>query len=176
VELSQEEYPDQFQQLQQDHVADFYLEPAVRSSSAKENAFHRMANVRLTKVRAWLPGMKTSKKYPKIYILLEQLGDETIVDANKSDDDDSKSQVGFTHQSKRILFTYDGTAYGPKKETYENVKADGDLGDNEEVYASIGPFATWRITIDPQDNPDLDLRHLSKIHLEFHGTFLPSQT
>ncbi len=144
-------------------LSDLY---ATRSSSVAETPFVEKANVRVTGVRAWLPGAKTDSD--RLLVLVTHLGDETLI---------TETSVKFSayHVDTEVHATFTVTA-GAKEFDESAIIEPGQIrrvdpnGTIADDYAAIGPFATWRIRCDPKDHVNLDLSGVTSILLEFRGT------
>ncbi|HVT61964.1 MAG TPA: hypothetical protein VHD33_00545, partial [Legionellaceae bacterium] len=131
-----------------------------RATVISKNPFAGRCNIRITKVRCWLTGAKsTSSTYKNIIINITQQGTEKIT----SRDDDV---YNFQHDTRKISFIYD-------LETGV-IETDGDFGvhypGEGTNYALYGPFATWQIEIDPACQDYIDLSDVTDAKLEFFGT------
>ena len=122
-----------------------------------ESVFHGLADVRVSTVRAWLPGASTGDG--EVQVRIRQAGRETIV---------SPAGEPFTasHAGKSVVFRYKSNKIGQE----DAVIIDGLITKNDSSFTPIGPFADWVIAIAPEDNKNLDLSELSEIKLEFKGT------
>jgi len=203
--------------------AEFELEPATRASTAPPsdfapttaawsgterpeearslpNPFHGKADVRLTKVRTWMVGMKV-KPGGNHTIELVHLGQaqfrkpddtpypERTEPAHERDPDRRKSEY-VLHEVKSIPFSYDpaGLGYDPVKETFTPGKLFGNVHGTTDgnitpergsgvglpgkgKYAPIGPFGKWQLVVRKRDNTDLDLSKLTMVVIDFHGYF-----
>lgn len=111
------------------------------------------ANVRLTKVRVWVNGAKTDDN--ELQVSIRHFGKETIVNQ-------SNAEFKFEHDPVEIGFKYNLST--------NSIIEDGDISQEDKTYASIGPFATWRIFINPNENDKLDLSAVTAVNFEFWGT------
>ena len=130
-----------------------------KSTTKADSPFAGMANVRVSLVRAWIDGAATSDG--KLTVTVTQSGQEQIV---------STGNQAFTFEHKPIskLFTYDLTSLTVIEEA--NFGLSQSIGSTSQVYAAIGPFGAWQITVDAKYNQDLDLSGVTAVRLEFHGT------
>ena len=205
VVLNRVDHRQLFEDLEEDHEGEFELVPATPESRKPRsdfeptwaawcgatppppddpNPFHGKADVRLTKVRAWMCGMRTSNGEHDVTLV--HLGPERFC----RPDGDLYPDSGYvTHAPTQIPFRYKAGNLGfdPLRpmpftpgQLFGDVAGteDGDLGfpalggselPEKSSYAPIGPFAKWRLIVRPQDNPGLDLSHLDWIVLDFHG-------
>ncbi|KAJ9105055.1 hypothetical protein QFC19_003687 [Naganishia cerealis] len=152
------------------------------SSQAPENPFAGRANVRITQVRLWLPGATLDATFGGSRPLLckiTHLGDETIVDS-------TNNNFKFVHDRLDISWGYDTTgimclrdcvgASGQLTEKILEGTYNGNAGGTvpgPDIYAPVGPFATWQITIRSGYNPGLDLSKVEEAYLEFWGSHAP---
>ncbi|MBH5316287.1 hypothetical protein I6N90_00505 [Paenibacillus sp. GSMTC-2017] len=119
------------------------------------NIFAGMANVRVRLIRVWIDGVKTANKQLKLHII--HTGKEEIC-----------SQTGdvfsFSHEpvSKSFMYNID------TNRVIEEANFGMEQGTSN--YAALGPFTTWNIIINPNENDQLDLTEVTGIRLEFHGT------
>ncbi|KAF7935251.1 uncharacterized protein EAE97_008158 [Botrytis byssoidea] len=120
--------------------------------------FSNMVDIRLTRVRLFLPNVTTDDG--KLQVSLTHLGDETLVDTKNT-------QITFSHKTYPVNFIYDIATSKPT--------IDGVVGnvDDPKWYALPGPFATWEINIPKNCNPGLVLTEIEKPYLEFDGVYRP---
>jgi len=131
------------------------LKPATLTSTLLENPFAGKANVRLTKVRVWVTGAKTRNN--NLQIKITHNGHEKIISK------EGETYV-FAHESINRIFEYSLV-------NKELPIIDGDIGlrNGNRTYALVGPFTWWTITIDPNDNPGLDMTQVSGVDMAFQG-------
>ncbi|KAF7944292.1 hypothetical protein EAE96_010692 [Botrytis aclada] len=130
------------------------LSIAPPGSLAPESPFSNMVDIRLTRVRLFLPSVTT--KNGKLHAALTHLGRETLADAKNA-------QITFSH--RHILYNIATS----KPIMYGII---GDLNDPN-LYALPGPFATWEINIPNNYNPGLVLTGVEKPYLEFEEFYRP---
>lgn len=125
---------------------------------ATNSTFPNMADIRLTRVRLFLPNVTTDDG--TLHAALTHLGDETLVDKKNA-------QITFSHKTYPVDFIYDIATNKPT--------TDGIIGnmDDPNLYALPGPFATWEINIPKNYNPGLVLSEIDKPYLEFEGIYRP---
>jgi hypothetical protein len=224
VVLTEEAHKTFFEDLRSSGRAEFELEPATLASitppatfapttaawSGTErpevarslpNPFHGRCDVRLTKVRTWMIGMKV-KPGENHTVKLVHLGQEQFCKpddmlypertepAHESDLRRRNSEY-VVHKEQRIPFAYDptGLGYDPAKvhpftpgklfgdvhgTTDGNIKLEQENGvsvPGQGTYTPIGPFGKWRLFVRKEDNTDLDLSKLAMIVIDFHGYF-----
>jgi hypothetical protein len=155
VTLTKESHPDFIESLKDEGIGRFEL-------PTTHKAFGGMVNVRLTKVRAWIHGLKTGKKNIHV-VIITHCGPESILTTKNK-------PINFQHDTVTVVFRYDASV------GVENPKAifagqgaphDGVLLDKN--YAPIGPFTHWRLAILEDNNPDgLDRNEIEKVVMEFH--------
>jgi hypothetical protein len=215
VILTPERHPDVFDDLRDFDEATFRLAPARRTSIAPprlfdptpaaqryddealppenaENPFNGKADVRLTKVRVWLPGMKTTNG--KHQLTFEHVGREVLSRRDgrlypdaRADQPAQGERPMVVHAPVAVPLVYgsSGMALDLEKPAFTpgsldvSGSEDGDLGYSVEAvlglpgsdtgYAAIGPFAIWRLTVRTEDNPGRDLSGLQAVVIEFHG-------
>ena len=121
-----------------------------------------MSDVRLTRVRCFLPGAKTADGL--LHITLTHMGDEALVDPRKKQMEFSHSTipVDFKYQLRSGRYDVAGTRDG----------IIGKLKDREQ-YSLVGPFTTWQIVINKEYNPGLDLSGVFDAYMEFEGAYRP---
>lgn len=127
------------------------------------NPFEGMADVRLTRVRFFLPGAKTTSGL--LHVTMTHMGDDTLLSPNNH-------SIEFSHRTIAVDFKYDiksGSYAVPGKDTRDGVI--GNLGDREE-YCLPGPFTSWRINFKDY-NPGLDLSEVNDAYMEFEGVYRP---
>jgi hypothetical protein len=156
---------EQVQLLQNSHTLLVSIPAATKETSINTNPFAGLANVRLTKVRLWLPGA-------------------VVNDLQGNPDPNGLIRVGLTHTGKETIVAQNGTAYQFTHDpvtvmfiyapSTKAISQDGDIGCQPigatTTYALLGPFTWWQIALDPNLNPGLDLSAVSGASLEFHIT------
>jgi hypothetical protein len=217
-------HPDFFDDLRSLGHAEFTLEPPSPSSAAlkpqisptrmawtgntrpdldpaEPHPFCGMANVRLTKVRAWLLGPKPGQGTHRLTMV--HLGHEQFCSLDgkpfpartvPADEPDlaRREPALVVHEPKEIPFIYDATGLaldglpGSPRFTPGRLGAgtsgtvDGHLSFpglrswealELSVYAPIGPFARWRLVVHRERNPDLDLAAVNRVLIDFHVFF-----
>jgi hypothetical protein len=165
---------------------------------ATPHPFHGMANVRLTKARPWIVGLYTYAGSGTTTVRLTHLGAErfrTWKDESYPPLTDDQQPEYVSHEHKDINFRYSPTGLGwsPIADTFTpgqlfvpgtSGAEDGDLGfpqpgagpeaRKESIYAPIGPFGKWRLTVRPEDNTDdpknkpLDWDTVQAVVIDFH--------
>ncbi|TGO19246.1 hypothetical protein BTUL_0005g00950 [Botrytis tulipae] len=135
-----------------------HLRIAPPDPEATNSPFSDMVDIRLTRVRLFLPNVTTDDG--KLQVALTYLGDETLVDTKNA-------QITFSHKTYPVNFVYDIATSKPT--------IDGVIGnvDDPKLYALPGPFATWEINIPENCNPGLVLTDIEKPYLEFDGVCRP---
>ena len=125
-------------------------------TSKEESPFAGLAEVRLLKIRVWLVGAKSADNTIQVDIINE--GSEDIVNRKGM-------TYSFTHDPVATKFIYS------RENNVDKIIEDGDVGmkDDDSLYAQIGPFANWRLRVDPRYNKNLDLSELIDVKIEFHG-------
>jgi hypothetical protein len=119
------------------------------------NPFARMANVRVKQVRVWIDGVKTADNQVRVHI--SHLGKEEIVSQ-------SGEVFSFTHEPVNKPFIY-------KLDSLEVIEeVNFGMKEGKSNYAALGPFTTWNISVNDDDNNQLDLSEVTGIRLEFSGT------
>jgi hypothetical protein len=214
VVLTRESHPDFFEDLEVWQDARFELAAATRYSPAPDNIlaptkaawtgtkppdagvanpFNGKADVRLTKVRAWMIGMKTNNNMHNIIVehsgreMFRRPDDAGYPERRQRDAGAAGDDPRIIHTPVRIPFIYkaDGLMSDPVKGHFvpgkiEDVPGaeDGDLGYSLKAqlglpgsngYAAIGPFAVWRLIVRKLDNPGLGLKDLHTVVMDFHG-------
>jgi hypothetical protein len=135
------------------------------------------ADVRIDSVRAWLYGATVGRRDNKaeLAVNLVHLGNDTIVAPNND-------LFEFNHDAVMLRYTYDPTHVKKAEDIPLSVGFDTvrwpsfrELAllareeTNGNVVASIGPFATWRLSVSSEGNLDLDMSGLTDIAIEFTG-------
>jgi hypothetical protein len=177
--------PEVLENLKKDGVATFILPPARKETRAGDDKllqekFHGMADVRLTKLRAWadLEVTEGENRDGKLHhLVLTHLGNETLV---TTDNQERK----FCHVPVETTIIYLAAAMptkelDPGNDAVDRVKhtnvQDGDIQDLQElsdkrVFSEIGPFSEWQIEIPDRDNLGLDRSKLKDVRIDFHCT------
>ncbi len=138
--------------------------------------FHGMANVRLTKARPWILGFYTGSGTTTVR--LTHLGAERFRSWKDKPyppftDDQEPEYVSHEHKDINFRYSSTGLSWSPVADNFTpgqlfvpgtSGTEDGDLGfpqpgaglkdKQESIYAPIGPFGKWRLTVRPEDNTD----------------------
>lgn len=143
--------------LQNYNKFDFSVPEVYSGTSKDDSSFADHANVRLSKVRVWIKGAKTTDDVIRVDI--KHTGKESIVDSfnKKFDFQHDKRFTNFEYNLKDHSISQDGNI------GYEN------MGEKE-LYSLVGPFATWNIEVSKKHNSGLDLSKVTEILVEFHGS------
>jgi hypothetical protein len=154
--LNDKTAPDVIADLKDRNVAEFSLEPGKPPAHA---VFAGLANIRITRVRPWVKGMKSNNKIH--HIIITHMGKESIVRPDGH-------IMEFSHTPVPTTFLYNAKKGLGK---WKSIEEDGTIVETEgdKTFAQIGPFTRWRIGIYPNHNNNLDLSGLEEIILEFHG-------
>ncbi|KAJ9115812.1 hypothetical protein QFC22_004953 [Naganishia vaughanmartiniae] len=158
-----------------------HLVAPTASTSASESDFAGQANVRVTQVRLWLPGVivdAIDDGTRPLKCTIIHYGDETIADPNSM-----VKPYHFVHDQLSIPWRYDTTGItsieqcgGPHDQVTEEILTGcytphaGSAPPGDDVYAPIGPFATWQITVNATYNTGLDMSPVNAAYLEFWGS------
>lgn len=126
----------------------------------KENIFAGRTDVRLTKVRLFLIGARTSKQ--RLRVNLTHTGDENMLHTYGR-------KHRFRHQPVPVAFKYNTETLEYKGDE----TLDGDIGSTEGEFSLVGPFTTWRVEINKEENSGLDLSRVEKAYMQFEGLFRP---
>ena len=169
-------YPKEFAELKATGVSSFTIPAPSMASIKKEHPFAAFYNTRITKVRAWVRGVKTGDDM--CHVLLQPKGNEVICAQDFT-------PIRFVHDpihAFSFIYEYPKAKWNDKGHYVENpgealahASASGTLtrvGDYEDsAYVPlIGPFTEWRITLtEGKYNSGLDRTQIEAIHLEFHG-------
>jgi hypothetical protein len=156
------------------------------------NPFYGMTNVRLSKVRAWMVGMNTGEA--RHYVQMWHMGKERF--RTPTDEPyppptnggpayachEEPTRITFAYDSRRLRFDPVKKTLTPGSLTSKDIPGleDGNLNLRIDPaaklplqceYAPIGPFAHWRLIIDPEKNgqSELSLKDLNMIVIDFHG-------
>ena len=134
--------------------------------------FLGLDRVRLTTVRVWLDGIRTAKPMQKISIRITTSGSYR--------DRLDGTPFQFTTRPLTRPFEYHVEPAASHQPSPDWKFDDGDFGfieidgrvDDEVKYAYFQPtpFSTWTITLDPANNPGIDLSQVSKITMQFQGS------
>ncbi|MFC4778058.1 hypothetical protein ACFO9Q_14750 [Paenibacillus sp. GCM10023252] len=123
--------------------------------------FAGMANVRVQNVRVWMTGIHPAAADDTVTIRITHTGKEQMVSS-------AQDVYTFKHEPVNKIFIYHTKTQEIMEEANFGVEQSDGGTTNE--YAALGPFTTWHISIDPDDNPGIDLSSVSQIQIEFHGT------
>jgi hypothetical protein len=183
IVLTREQFPDQFESLNIGIPAEFELHPKTlfkRTDAATTPMlpFHGKADVRLTQVRVFLPGLPCAD--PPLTVKITHGGREYVQNPNTE-------ILAFQHKPRGFTFAYtpppDSTPLLNEEYGWVTSKAltaggseDGSLGLAVEKtalsdcgYTPLGPFTKWTIDVPGEDNPGLDRSKIERIVLDFHG-------
>lgn len=118
--------------------------------------FAGLANVRLTTVRVYVEGARTSND--QLHVSIMHGGYETVVSQ-------ANSAMSFIHKPLSVTFQYELTQP-------DSISIDGTIGRTtaNDNFALIGPFTTWSVKVDPGLNVGLDLSQVTQVIIEFSGT------
>lgn len=136
-----------------------------QNTPINDNPFAGKALVRITKVRAWLHGLNDTNL--RLKVRLGHTGTHYLVDTN------GEQTILYSSTVTRD-FEYANVEH--EGEVSHMIYMDGVIGEedkNKRDYALVSPFTTWRISIDKNLNPNLDLKSLEAIELEFFGESFP---
>lgn len=135
------------------------IPPAMKLTSLEDNPFAGKCDVRLKTVRFFAKGV--TGKTTTLKVVLTHLGVETIVDSNDV-------AHPFTHEKVKLDFEYNTADM-----TYDFASTDGNIGkqSTSDVYALVGPFASWLVEIVPQYNPGVSLQGVTSAWFEFNGEY-----
>ncbi|KAF3903622.1 hypothetical protein AA313_de0204843 [Arthrobotrys entomopaga] len=127
-------------------------------------------NIRLRQFRVWIPKAKAVPDMngaQQITVQIKQLGDETILNP-KGD------TFSFSHEAVGFPFTFNAAGVESAEDCItakvfgtQSIEADyngGTAGEN--VFAPIGPFASWRIRLYASQHIGLDLSAVENIYIE----------
>lgn len=149
-----------------------------RTDNSKEHPFYGMANVRLSRVRAFVEGLQGM---PDVTLRLQHAErfvrhDGTVFPGPKPDDGvvwHEAVELGSRYNAK--FYRYDpekgfderAIRLGPSV-NYGDLKKARALEGLEYVYASVGPFGSWRLTLDKSID-DAARAGITRILIDFHG-------
>lgn len=136
---------------------------AMKETSLDDHPFAGKCDVRLNTVRFFAEGVTVTGKTDMLRVNLTHLGVETIVDAkNKAH--------SFTHDQVKLDFEHNITDM-----TYNEKITEGNIGkqSTKDVYAHVGPFASWIVEAVPQYNPGVSLKNVTAAWFEFTGEYYP---
>ena len=150
--------------------------------------FHGKTNVRLTKVRPWIVGLYTDGTTT---VKLTHRGEERFRTSENEpypSCSDNQEPGYVSHQPKGIEFEYSsvGLSWSPVADIFTpgQLTKDGDLGFpqpgaglkdmHESIYAPIGPFGKWTLSVRAEDNTEdpvnkpLNWESVEAIVIDFH--------
>jgi hypothetical protein len=162
----------EFAQLKEKGKACFKICPPAEHARVIDHPFALYSNVRITRVRCWIEGVKT-KQF--VHVGLVHKGEEFI---RASD----RSLVPVIHEKVSGSFEYEWEKVSwDKQHSYINnpdkaLKHGSDCelgivrldGEDVEYLKMIGPFAEWEITLSDEANVELDRTIITAIHMDFH--------
>lgn len=137
---------------QGEYFATIQVVPATATMSDTESPFATMADVRIATVRAYIEGAKTGDGI--LNLTLQQIGDEKIVTVHNE-------VRHFVHDRLAFAFDYEIAS--------RTIVRDGNIAKDEETYALVGPFATWRVGASVMGNTGLDMSGVTRAFFEFSG-------
>ncbi|MFD0396551.1 hypothetical protein ACFVHI_00485 [Kitasatospora sp. NPDC127121] len=135
------------------------LQAVAPATDMATSPFAGKANVRASKVRAWIKGAATTNEHKRLNVQITQSGTEQIVNPHGDVFD-------FTHARITKTFSYD---LGDRT-VFQEADFESESDSPHKSYATVGPFTTWQIEVRPEDNSSLDLSGVTEVSLEFHGT------
>lgn len=157
--------PGAISQLRSFGRAMIHIPAPQQDTSIKDNPFAGKALVRITKIRAWLYGLSDPEL--RLKIRMGHSGTHYLVGLN------GEESVLY---SSTVTRDFEYTNLEHEGEITHVIYMDGDIGEKDKQkrdYALVSPFTTWRVSIDKNLNPDLDLNKLQAIELEFFGESFP---
>jgi hypothetical protein len=174
VTLNRVTHPAAIADWRENGVAIVAIPVPTAQSTVSENPFSPHANVRLSRVRVWVLGVKTSDGMCRVRA--RHKGKEWVRGVDNV-------IVPFSHEPVDFQFVYDWTKvlWNMQKQYVEEPQrallhgaTDGDLTLKGDYAGSaylplIGPFAEWEITLSDQDNKGLDRSKITTICFDFHG-------
>ena len=174
--LREKTHPKFFEKLKKTGSASFSIPHPTSTTTLAENPFKSDTNVRLTRVRCWLLGVKTANSNCSVTVHVQHGGPEQM--ALKG----GPIQL-LTHDPVNFRFKYDWTTvmWDMVKQHVANPGAalihdgmDGKIVLDQEIAGTlypplVGPFTQWTIKLDKDEHIELDLDHVSAVCVEFHG-------
>jgi hypothetical protein len=170
-------YPKEFAELKQTGTASFRIPAPSQRSIKQEHPFAPFYNTRITKVRAWIRGVKTNDPH-MCHVLLQPQGSEVVCDEGLRPVPfihDPIHAISFIYEYPKVRWNESGQYVENPGEALAHGSMSGTLtctGDyKDSAYVPlIGPFTEWKISLkDGQYNAGLDRTNVEAIHLEFHG-------
>ncbi len=137
------------------------VEVPLSTNTTTTGPFVNLANVRLTAVRVYVRGAKTTNGDLKLTVI--HTGKEKIVNS-------SNKVFSFQHNAIPKAFHYvipksDSDPIDILVDGTFNITASGET----DLLALVGPFTFWHVVLDPAKNPGLDLSQVTSIEFEFRG-------
>jgi hypothetical protein len=143
---------------------EFKVRVASKGATQRQSAFAGMKNVRLSEIRVWLVGLDSAAGTDgSVKVHVTHQGEEDIVHPDGT-------VVHMSHDPVERVFEYrtgspipgDGAIEAPL--VYWDQPRASALPD----HTPIGPFATWRVAVRPQDAVrKIDWKALSQVQVEF---------
>jgi hypothetical protein len=182
VVLTREHYKDEFECLEDGLLARFTLRPgkAIEGQAAGTPLpFHGKTNMRLTRVRAFFPGVSNGGE--KLTVRLTHNGPEWV-----------RAPDGEVTEYRHRECAFEFTCTPPKTGDFLNetqgwveasvVEQGGSVGgaltlpkDKAQLagctYRPIGPFTDWAIELRADENRHVDRTKIDRMVLDFHGWF-----
>ncbi|KAG9571059.1 hypothetical protein KCU71_g713, partial [Aureobasidium melanogenum] len=146
-----------------------------RATTSEQSPFAGRSNVRISQVRAWLPGITSKSGRRQLTVELVHEGNEAITDPDDV-------VFSFNHAPIHLAFEYDWRRVRSFAEMRQEaatarqvLPSDSSSGNaNVRVQAAFGPFSTWRITLRESINGELELGdNVEEAYLEFCGSSFP---
>eukprot|EP00118_Oscarella_pearsei_P015985 m.149145 g.149145 ORF g.149145 m.149145 type:complete len:282 (+) comp38513_c0_seq4:1725-2570(+) len=147
IVLKREELPSAFDMLDKTGEMPF-------SITGTEYVLAPLSLVKMTEVKVWLPGIKTSAN--QIRVWLKRFGTSKVYDREGR-------EWSFVHEPRIMLFEYD-------KDSLQAITAEYEL---TKEYMAVSPIGPWLLSVSKDYNPDVDTRDVNEIHVQLAGTFLP---
>ncbi|ODM14418.1 hypothetical protein SI65_10153 [Aspergillus cristatus] len=121
-------------------------------------------DIRLNGIRLFLDEVTTDDGYLDLWLI--HSGIETIEDENKRPHNFKHAPIetNFRYEISTKRYTGDHTVSG-------SISSVTGIGAEKDDYALVGPFTTWYIRINREDNPGLDLSKIQDAYLEFDVLF-----
>lgn len=172
VQLSQAQYPAEFAALvtkttSSNNAGYIYtvsvpVPVVTQSTPASGSPFADWANVRISTARPWIVGATTTSG--NLTVSITHNGGEAFADP-------SNNLTWFTHEPITATFEFEisNSAILRDADGFGVVQSGSGGYYNTADFAPPGPFAMWTVTIDPDQNPGLDVSGVTEINLEFRG-------
>lgn len=161
IVLEQSAHPRLFAKLQRENTANFRINVPKPGTSKADNRLAAYPEFHLSQVCCWVHGARWAADSGfDVQINLTHEGRESFIGK------DGKLRI-FRHDPVKIIIVHDSRRPGDP----DSISQRSDFSDDPKnpIRAPVGPYASWKIAINPQLNPGIDLAGVNQITLELMG-------